>query len=46
MTPRLETCKPTGFRFIPIHRESIVVPATGMRDMVHAAANRPADHVS
>jgi hypothetical protein len=40
MAPRLETRKAAGFRFVPIHRESIVVPATGMGDVIDAAPDR------
>ena len=39
---RLETGKPAGFGLIRVDREGLVVPPARMRDMIDAAAQRPA----
>src|SRR5437660_1105894 len=40
MSVILEACEAAGFRFVRIHRESVVVAPAGMGDMIDAAAER------
>lgn len=42
MAARFEAGEPPRFRLVAVDREGVVIAAAGMRDMVDAAADRPA----